>query len=200
MSTLQYLYKSQENLYKNYISFIRILFTLSIYALHRVFVASAGYESIEPFNLIFIFAGFIVFSLDKHIRPVIWFFEIVFSKFGGNRSQFIIAVASILFLLLSFASVALYYVSDALFWPGIGIITICTSVLAGEYNKHDSFPIAQKHFRLILTAFIIYGLFSGFQCYVTDDPANFHIVSFVVLFVIYTFAMERYERKIPSVE
>lgn len=200
MRLLDHLYNTRKALESNYNFFHRVIFTISVYVLHRVFVMAVGYEFISTLNLIFIIAGFVVFSLDKLIRPVIWLSEMIFSKFSGNKAKWLFAVTSIAFLFASFIAMILYYATGILFWSGISIITLCSSVFSSEFLHCNRILSATHYFRLGLTVLIIYGFIAAYQSAGSNDPANLHVVAYIAIFILYVFLSERWKAEPNSVE
>lgn len=200
MRLIDHLYNIRKALESNYNFFLRLIFTISVYVLHRVFVMAIGYDNISTLNLVFIIAGFAVFSLDRLLRPVFWFFEMIFSKFSGNKAKWLFALTSIAFLLSSFIAMILYYASGILFWSGISIISLCSSVLsAGFLHCYTSLP-GTHYFRMGIVVLILYGFFAAFQSAISNDPANLHVVTYIVIFILFVILSERWKQKSDSVE
>lgn len=198
---LKQLKKLNENLEKNWTYVLKVIFTLSVFFLYRVFIKSVGYDFLQVFNLIFIMAGILVYTLDKLLSPVIIFLEIIFEP---NRSLpkkiRIKSVLTSVFIGASILSVIMYYITQEYPWASISLILWCLAVYITEFDGDYKTKMISLIIRSIILLLTLLGIISVIHCFVYNDLLNIYLFIFIIVFFIYDLIFEFCDLRKESVK
>lgn len=109
----------KENLKDNWPYIFKILFTFSFYLIYKAFLKVISPEAMKPYILIFVVLGFLVFSIDKWIYPIVDLMRIIYGeKIDKSKKKIALFVFALIFF--AFILVLGYYISG--YYPIVYII------------------------------------------------------------------------------
>lgn len=197
---LKQLKKLNENLEKNWTYVLKVIFTLSVFFLYRVFIKSVGYEFLQLFNLIFVMAGILVYTLDKLLAPVITFLEIVFESNASLPVKTRIkSVLTSVFIAASIFSVIMYYITKTYPWASVSLILWCLAVYITEFYGEYKTKTISVIIRTIILVLTVLGIASVIHCFVYNDLLNIYLFIFIIVFFTYDLIFEFCDLKHGSV-
>lgn len=188
---LKHLKKLNENLEKNWTFVLKLIFTLSVFFLYRVFIKSFDFESLQLFNLIFVMIGFLVYTLDKLLPSVIIFLEIL-GKTNEKLSEKI-RIKSFLssaFIILSIFSVIMFYITKAYPWASLSILFWCMAVFTTDYFGDYKTKYTSGIVKVLVLTLTILGIISVAHCFVYNVLLNIYLFIFIIVFFIYDFILD----------
>jgi len=195
---LNYLLKLKEAIDTNWNYFYKILFSFSIYLLYKGFLKVLTFEDMAPYNLIFIIIGFIVFSLDKLINPIIDIYKLLFRKneeISPNRKK--TAIIVFIFFIIMISATLGYYIFS--FYPFVNItifslmVASLTTSLFINHTKKSINSIIKIVF-IILASIGIAGIVHSFYLNENLNINTFTLV-FVIGFFIFDYLLNNWKEK-----
>jgi hypothetical protein len=152
--------------------------------LYRVFIKSVGFEYLQPFNLIFVLAGFFTYSIDKLLPPAIFIIE----NQGFNKVEKKSKLQSYLsvgFLVLCLIAAGIFYANDIYPWASISIVSLCMAVYAAGFFSEYKTARFSLLIKLILLVICILGIISIVHCFVFNVLLNVYLFIFIIAFFLF---------------
>lgn len=178
---IEHLKNLDKNLDKNWTLVLKSIFAISVFLLYRVLVRSIDFESLQTFNLIFVLAGFAVYSVKYLVKILINAYDIFdkSEKADKSNSTFFTYLA-LLFCALSIFSIFFYYFTHTFGWAAASVISINSGFLIWIQAKETH----KKWLQYLIWLVIICGLASIFHSFYYNDLVNIFSFIFIVLFFI----------------
>lgn len=178
---IEHLKKLDKNLDKNWTLVLKSIFAISVFLLYRVLVRSIDFDSLQTFNLIFVIAGFVVYSV-KYLVKILISSDSFFNKSekaNKSNSTFYTYLA-LLFCVLSIVFIFFYYFTHTYGWAATSVISINFGFLVWIQAKETH----KKWLKYLIWLVIICGIASIFHSFYYNDLVNIFSFIFIVLFFI----------------
>ena len=180
---LNLLLNLKEKLSQNWTYIHRILFTFTIYLLFKVFLKVLDLEELIPFALIFVIVGFLVFTIDKLIDPLIdilLLFSKDKTKLDKNRKK--TAYLVLFFLILMIISTISYYIFN--YYPLVNVVTytLIMAVLSSALFLNFSSEKVKKTINISVGVLAIIGFIAVAQSFYTNYDLNVNFFLFIFIF------------------
>lgn len=180
---LNLLQNLKENLSSNWTYVHKIIFTFAFYLLFKVFLKVLDFEEIIPFALIFIILGFLVFTIDKLIDPLIdilLLFSKDKNKIDKNRRK--TALLVLFLLIIAIISTISYYIFD--YYPLVNVViyTMILAVLCSAFFLDFSSKKIKKTTKISISVLAIIGFIAVAQSFYTNYDLNVNFFLFIFIF------------------
>jgi hypothetical protein len=184
---IEHLKNLDKNLDKNWTLVFKSIFAISVFLLYRVLVRSIDFDSLQTFNLIFVLAGFAVYSIKYLVKILISSFSIFVKSKNVNKSNiYLNTYIAFLFCALSILFIFFYYFSHTYGWASATVISINSGFLVWIQAKE----VNSKWLKYFIWLVISCGIASIIHSFYYDDLVNIFSFIFIVLFFILDFYTE----------
>ena len=175
--------KLNKNLENNWNLVNKIIFAFSVYVLFRVFVRTFDFDTLRPFSLIFVVAGFFVYNIDKYLPSIIAIFDFRHNP-DTIHSINVKNIINCISLAVSFLSVFLYYILHYYSIATISLVSILMGPLIALFYTKISNQIYKKINTSIIAIEIALGTIAIIHSIVNNDMVNIYLFIFIVIFFI----------------
>ncbi|MGE5356130.1 MAG: hypothetical protein ACM3PT_07815 [Deltaproteobacteria bacterium] len=174
-----------KKLDNNYSIVHKVIFTLSVFLLYRVFIRSIGYDDFSIFNLIFVLIGFFVYSVDKLIPVIINVLESILKTDEKisykTRVQSFIAFV---FILISVFSAIMYFITSKYAWASMSVVFLCIAVLSVYFASEYASNFYKLSVMIFIVLTLILGITSIVHCFIYNDLLNIYLFVFIIIFFL----------------
>jgi hypothetical protein len=181
---LEKLIKLKENLNQNWTYIQKILFTFSFYLIYKVFVRAIGFDEMKPFALIFILLGFLVFSMDKLLQPLIDFIVLFDKKNKLSKKVKLRAIWIMVLLFIMILGVIAFYILKYYPLVSISFFTGIFAVLLTGIFEDYTLDSIKKVVKIVTVILFFIGLAGCIHSIYYNDILNiFNFIYIVALFI-----------------
>lgn len=170
-----------KNLDKNWSLVHKIIFAISVFLLYRVLIHSIDFDSMQTFNLIFVVAGFGVYSIKYLVKILISSYYIFGKSENEKKSKSsIFTYLALLLCTLSIVFILFYYISHTYGYAAAAVISINSGILVWIQAKETS----SKWLKYFIWLIISCGIASIIHNFYFDDLVNIFSFIFIISFFI----------------
>ena len=196
---LKQLKKLNVNLEKNWTFAHKVTFTLSVFIMYRVFIRSFDFESMQVFNLLFIMAGFLVYTIDKLLPSVICFFELFTNKEENLTKKIRIqTILTVLLIIASFCFIILFYITGDYPWASFCIFGWCMAVYSFDFFTDHKTQTVTNIVRIFIILVTILGVLSIVHCFYYNVLLNVYFFVYIIIFFTYDFIPLRWIKSVKN--
>jgi len=171
----------------------KILFSFAVYLLYKVFVRATSLEEMRPYSLIFILAGFYVYTLDISLTPVVDILSF-FNKKQRERRLRYCTLCSLFFMVLTIIAVVAYYHSGYYPYIGIFIFSAVQSAMLARYEPAYFYEEKLKQAKAILVLMFVLGLAGVVHCFIYNDGLNVILFIYIIMFFVFDVILDRWQK------
>jgi len=184
---IEKLFEIRDSLEKNWTYLHKILFTFSFYLLYKGFLKVLTPEQMSPFILIFLILGFLLFTIDILIYPIIDLFAKEKLNSPGAKTKK--ANLWVYFgLATTFFATVFYYITD--YYPLV-IVVIYSLIMAVLFYAYFMDYSSQKNRTIIKTsigALALLGFAGVIHSFYLNRALN--VNTFTLIFVLGFFVVD----------
>ena len=189
------LIKLKDNLSKNWTYVHKIIFSFSFYLLYKVFVRAIGFDEMKPFALIFVLLGFLIYTADKLIDPIINIAYLISNKEKINEKEKNQAISVLIFFILTIIGVISYYITNYYPLASLSIFSIIMADLITGYFIEFSLISIGKKARIAIRVLFILGIAGVIHSFYFNDFLNIFIFIYIITFFILDYTLDYWKRK-----
>jgi hypothetical protein len=191
---LEKLIKLKENLNQNWTYIQKILFTFSFYLIYKVFVRAIGFDEMKPFALIFILLGFLVFSMDKLLQPLIDFIVLFDKKNKLSKKVKLRAIWIMVLLFIMILGVIAFYILKYYPLVSISFFTGIFAVLLTGIFEDYTLDSIKKVVKIVTVILFFIGLAGCIHSIYYNDILNIFNFIYIVAFFIFDYRLDFWKK------
>jgi len=184
---IEKLFELKDSLEKNWTYLHKILFTFSFYLLYKGFLKVLTPEQMSPFILVFLVLGFLLFTIDILIYPIIDLFAKEKINYLGKKSKKANLLAYFGLATAFFATV-FYYITD--YYPLVIVIiySLIMAVLSYAYFMDYSSKKNKTIIKTSIGALALLGFAGVIHSFYLNKALN--VNTFTLIFVLGFFVVD----------